>query len=128
MSEPSPPCVRGAPGFRFSVIDGAVIVAAVAASAVFWNALGNLALLFPIVVAHFFLFCNVFRVRRSLELIWAAVFVVNFSAWSVIGNFSWWPVLLVQTPVTAACIVLEIRSPGYHGIGCARIGRLSAPR
>jgi len=88
-----------------------------------WSALGKIALLFPVVLAHFFLFCNVFRVRRSLELIWAGVFVVNFAAWSMAGSFSWWPVLLVQTPVTIACIGMEMRSPRYHGIGYSHIRR-----
>lgn len=96
------------------------------ASILLWSVLGTFALLFPIVLAHFFLFCNVFRVRRNLELIWAGVFVVNFAAWAITGSFSWWPVLLVQTPVTIACIVIEMRSPNYHGIGYARIARRNA--
>jgi hypothetical protein len=74
-------------------------------------------LLVPVVLLHFFLFCNVFRVRRSYELTWAVVFVVNLLAWQAGGAFSWRNVLLVQTPVTLALIAMEMRGGRYHGVG-----------
>ncbi len=89
-------------GFRFSAADAAVIVVAAAATVVLWGPIGELALLFPVVVVHFFLFCNVFRIRRSYELVWADVFVANLIAWQAAGAFGWASVLAVQGPVTAA--------------------------
>jgi len=66
---------------------------------------------------HFFLFCNVFRIRRSYELIWAAAFVVNLLAWQVAGAMSWPRVLAMQLPVTVLAIASEMRSRRYHGVG-----------
>jgi hypothetical protein len=70
----------------------------------------------PLVLGHFFLFCNVFRIRREYEYIWAAVWIVNYGAWLFSGAFTWWGVLAVQSPLTVVLIVLEMRSPEYHGI------------
>jgi hypothetical protein len=56
------------------------------------------------VVGHFFLFCNVFKVPRKLELLWAGIFLINTGLWLAAGNFDWRPVLLTQTPFTLAAI------------------------
>src|SRR5688572_25342071 len=93
---------RHPPGFRFAIADAAVLAAGACAAPLLWGRLGELALIFPVVVTHFFMFCNVFRIRRSYELIWAAAFVVNISAGVVIGRFSWPVVMLAQLPVTVA--------------------------
>ena len=55
-----------------------------------WPAIGQLALLFPVVVGHFFLFCNIFGIRRKLELAWSVIFIINASLWLVLGHFTWW--------------------------------------
>ena len=112
-----------APGFRFSASDAVAIVLAIVAAVTLWGSLGAMSLLFPIVLGHFFLFCNVFRVRRSFEVAWALVFVVNVCAWWLAGRFNWWSVLSVQTPVTMLCLGLEICSERYHGVGYSRINR-----
>ena len=52
-------------GFRFSRADAAMIAVGAAATWLLWGVLGDLALLPAVVLVHFFLFCNVFRVRRS---------------------------------------------------------------
>jgi len=73
----------------------------------------------PFAAGHFFLFCNVFRVRRKYELLWAGYFLVNAAAWwTVLGHFPWLLIFALQTPATLAAIVAEIRSPHYHGIFC----------
>ena len=74
-------------------------------------ALGSLTWLFPVTLGHFFLFCNVFSVRRSFELIWAAVFVANVGAWLLAGELRWSWVLAIQTPLTLLLILLERRIP-----------------
>jgi hypothetical protein len=108
---------RSPPGFRFSAADGVVLVATVGLTFALWRTWGDLALLLPVVVGHFFLFCNVFRVRRAYELAWAVAFVVNLSAWTATGSFGWGNVLVVQFPLTVAVIAAEVCSPRYHGIG-----------
>lgn len=73
-----------------------------------------------LVLLHFFLFCNVFRIRRRYELLWAAVFVANAIGWWLGGVPSCWPVLAVQTPFTLLAIGAEVRSPRYHGVRADR--------
>lgn len=75
------------------------------------------------VVGHFFLFCNVFLVRRALELWWAAAFVINVGWWLSQGEADWLPAMAYQAPVTVLVIALEMRSPRYHGIGARWINR-----
>jgi len=110
-------------GCRFSRLDGFAIAICIALTVIGWQWVGAFALAAPLVLGHFFLFCNVFRIRRSYELIWAGVFVINFSAMlfraAESGTFPMGMLLLVQLPVTAILIGLEIRSPRYHGL-CSR--------
>lgn len=61
-----------------------------------------------LVVAHFFVFCNVVKVPRKLEILWALVFVINSGLWFAVENFDWRPVLLTQTPFTLAAIGLTL--------------------
>jgi hypothetical protein len=112
---------RRIPGFRFSVIDGAVIALFATATVALRPALGENILLGAGVLGHFFLFCNVFRVRRSIELAWAALFLVNTGAWAMAGGLAWWKVLAAQAPATLVAIGLELRSRAYHGVGWERI-------
>jgi hypothetical protein len=91
------------------------------AAVVLWNYDPVISLLFVIAPGHFFLFCNVFRIRRGPELIWAGLFLVNTCLWWSFVDFGWLGVLAVQTPITAILIALEMRSPSYHGILARRI-------
>jgi hypothetical protein len=98
-------------GFRFSLVDGLVIAICAVATYVAWPAIGSLSLLFPYVLGHFFLFCNVFRIRRQPELIWAGSFVLNFGIWVALGKFGITAPFLAQIPVTVLLIVMECRRP-----------------
>lgn len=107
-------------GFRLSAVDAVVLAAAAPLTWLLWRPLGGMALAVPFAVGHFFLFCNVFRIHRAKELVWAAVALANISAWTI-ADALWWPgVLAVQTPLTALLIVREIRGPWYHGIRADR--------
>ncbi len=108
-------------GFRLSAVDIAFIAVAAAATFFLQERLGDSVWVIPFAVGHFFLFCNVFRVRRKYELAWVAVFFVNVTAWAAAGRFSWLSVLASQVPFTLIAIGLEMRSRQYHGIGCRRI-------
>lgn len=112
-------------GFRFSVIDGIAIALCGLGMGGAWNLLAEFVWILPFALGHFFLFCNIFRVRRSFELAWVAVFFANFGAWYMLGEFNWLGVIGVQTPVTLLAIGAEMRSPRYHGIFSRRInGRI----
>ena len=109
-------------GFRMSAADAAVLIVGTAATLIGRRHLGDLWPLPLLLLLHFFLFCNVFRVRRRWELMWAAVFVLNVLAWQVaVGRIFWAGVLLAQTPVTLAVISAQVSSGWYHGIGFARL-------
>jgi len=108
-------------GFRLSAVDIVFIAAAVLATVFLRERLGVTVWGIPFAVGHFFLFCNVFRVRRAYELAWVAALFVNVAAWAAFGRFSWPLILATQAPITLIAIGLEMRSREYHGIGCRRI-------
>jgi len=75
----------------------------------------------PMAVGHFFLFCNVFLVWRTWELLWAGVFVLNVFYHVTQDDLSWWPACGWQMPVTLLVILLQLRSPWYHGVFARKI-------
>lgn len=110
------------PGFRFSREDAWVLIVGVVATVAWWKIQPALAPALPIVLGHFFLFCNVFRISRRSELIWAGVFLVNAVFWAARSEdfaIDWLAVLLGQAPVTFFLILFEMSRPGYHGIGAS---------
>ena len=110
-----------APGFRLSALDVVVLVLGFGASvflgALFWW----VGILIAFVVGHFFLFCNVFRLSRPPELVWAGVFVTAAGAtivWDVPG---WMGTMVISLCMTVLVVALEMRKPSYHGVGWQRI-------
>jgi MFS superfamily sulfate permease-like transporter len=103
-------------GMRFSWQDSMVFAITALITWFFWEKWSTLIFTFIVVLAHFFLFCNVFRIHRQYELIWASFFVVNYSCWVLSNHFSWLGILLTQLPITVILILLGIRHPTYHGI------------
>jgi len=102
-------------GFRFSLTDAlAIIVCAIATTWGLWQ-LGPIAWLFPFVLGHFFLFCNIFRIPRIPELVWAAAFVL-ISAVCLVLDVSILHALWLILPITLGILVYSIRLPSYHGI------------
>ena len=88
-----------------------------------WPHVGSIALLAPLLVGHFLLFCNIFRVRQNLELLWSALFVANTALWlNMLGlddDFAW--IASTQLLATGAVIGYELRSWRYHGIFADRL-------
>ena len=103
-------------GFWFSLSDGLAIAVCIATTAWGLRKLGEVAWLFPFVLGHFFLFCNIFRVPRKPELVWAGAFVV-LAAGCLIADASVLHSLWLVLPITAAVLIYSIRLPTYHGIG-----------
>lgn len=108
-------------GFRFSVTDAVALVALGAAAAGLHRLGSSLWWLVAIAAGHFFLFCNVFRVVRRRELIWAALFVLNVGLWLLSGRLDWFSVLACQLPVSVGVVAWEIRATRYHGIFAGRL-------
>ncbi|HEY3360163.1 MAG TPA: hypothetical protein VGQ83_43325 [Polyangia bacterium] len=116
-------------GLRFSVRDAAILAGAGLTALLARDLPGQPGILVLVVVGHFFLFCNVIRLRRRFELIWAAAFVTLAVAMSLTGRLRWPTVVLGVMPITAALIVAEVRSLRYHGVWCRRPPRPpEAPR
>ena len=99
----------------------AVLVFGAVGSIVFGSLVWWIGFVIAFVIAHFFLFCNVFRLSRPLELVWSAVFVM-LAAGTVATEFPGWPIMVVGTLATTVVVVaLEMRKPSYHGPGWKRI-------
>lgn len=103
-------------GFRFFWTDAWVLAGLAGLTVWFLRVVPELAWLPPLVGGHFFLFCNVVRLCRRLELLWAAVFLLNVAGWAARGELRLLPVLLGQLPVTVLLVAWEIRQPRYHGV------------
>lgn len=107
-------------GIRLSATDAVVLLAG--ALLTFWLHRRAFPLWWtvPMVLGHFFLFCNVFLVRRKLELVWAGVFFLNATLHFFLGKWDAWPACGWQVPVSIFVIVRELLSPSYHGVGSRR--------
>jgi hypothetical protein len=68
------------------------------------------------VLGHFFLFCNVFRIPRRSELIWAASFVFLCVSTITTGIPGWTWTIIISLVVTVMLIWMEMKKPSYHGI------------
>ena len=104
------------PGFRFSLSDLIFLGVGVAA-AYFAFTLRSLPAVIPAyVIFTFFLYCNVFRIRRTPELIWAVVFTATALASTYFDRPSWGATFATGSFLTVILIVIEMRHPSYHGI------------
>ena len=109
------------PGFRIDRIDVLVLVAGAFATVVLAGVEWWMGLVVGFAVGHFFLFCNVFRVGKPLELAWSAIFVV-LSAGTIAAGQPGWPVTIAVTvAATLIVIVAQMRMPSYHGIAWQRL-------
>lgn len=108
-------------GFRFSLADAVAIAVFVGVAVVFRQWDSPLWWMLAIATGHFFLFCNVFRIIRRRELIWAGSFILNIGLWMWFGELTCPRILACQLPVTAGLIFADLRAPGYHGIFANRL-------
>jgi hypothetical protein len=118
-TEPAGLTYQGKPrnwGFRLSAADAIVIALTILGTYLGWRQVGSFVLVLPFVVGHFFLFCNVFRIRRQLELIWGAVFLLLCLAALLLRQFDIYWVTGLQLGTTVFLLFMEIRNPHYHGI------------
>ena len=109
-------------GTRLSFLDGAVLLVCALVTWVLKPMLPEI-VLFPIVLGHFFLFCNIFRIGTSLELVWSGVLGMNVVFWAATEQLSWLSIVAVQTPFTIGVLALAMLNTRYHGLGCAVVNR-----
>jgi len=110
-------------GFRLSAGDVLLLAAGAAATWLLWEPTAGLVVFAPVALAHFFLFCNVFRVGRKPELVWAGCFLAIAVAWLLLPPLAWWWLVVLPSPVTLGVIVHAIRRPGYRGVFSRARGR-----
>ena len=106
-----------APGFRLSVLDMTILTVGLAATFALATVVWWWGFVFGFVLGHFFLFCNVVRMARPLELAWTAVFVVLAAATVALGTPGWQVTVSVSLFTTVVMVVVQIRKPSYHGLG-----------
>ena len=115
------PARQFAPGFRFSMLDMLILVVATGAM-IFVSQIGlRFAAPIAFVVVHFFLFCNVIRMSRALELIWAFHFLALAAATAIFSLPGWPSTYLLCLLVTVIAVSIEMTRPSYHGVGWKRI-------
>lgn len=112
---------RFAPGFRLSSLDIVVLVVGVVGATAMAAIVPWVAFVIAFVVGHFFLFCNVVRMARPLELIWAAIFTTCAAATILTGQPGWLSTGAISLLATAVVVALELRKPSYHGLAWQRI-------
>jgi hypothetical protein len=104
------------PGCRLSTIDVVVLLAAIIAAALAYGYQPWLSMTIVFVFGHFYLFCNVFRLSRLPELIWAALFL-GLAISTMLADWPGWPTTFAVSAVaTIFLIANEMRQPSYHGL------------
>jgi hypothetical protein len=109
------------PGFRIDAIDTCVLIAGAVSSAIAAQVEWWMGLTIGFAIGHFFLFCNVLRAARPLELTWAAVFVMMAGSTIATGQPGWAVTLGCSLVVTLIVVVVQVRKPSYHGVAWKRI-------
>ena len=106
-----------APGFRLSPLDVVVLIAGAVGAFVASGTNPWFGIAIAFVVGHFFLFCNVLRMPRPLELVWAAAFCV-LAAGAILLRVPSWPLALgLSLAITISVACVHLRHPSYHGVG-----------
>lgn len=103
-------------GFRFSATDALAIVVCAGVTYFGLPIVGPLVWFCPFVLGHFFLFCNLFRIRRTPELVWAGGFLA-IVAGCLIANVSVLHAMWLVLPLTIGVLTYSVRRSDYHGIG-----------
>jgi hypothetical protein len=109
------------PGFRLSKIDVLFLCVAIPASLALALTHEWLGGVIAFVVGHFFLFCNVFRISRGLELTWTGVFLGLAACSILVSKPPWLVTCLLSLVVTLIVVAIEMRRPSYHGAWWHRI-------
>ncbi len=108
------------PGFRLSGFDCVILGIGLSGSVVIGLQIWWLGMTVAFVVLHFFLFCNVFRISRIPEAIWAAVFVALAGSTIAADVPGWLATALVSLALSTVLIWRETKRPAYHGLGWKR--------
>ena len=103
------------PGFRINSVDVIFLLLGIIMSLCVSMIGIEYSILFILPFIAFFLFCNVFRIRRKPELIWAFIYTITSIIWFVLqSNFAYY---IANTIIWLVVVITwEIKQPGYHGV------------
>ena len=104
------------PGFRLSELDVGFILLGVCAAVLLARMDERLGVAVLFVLAHFFLFCNVLRMSRPLELIWAALFILLAVSTFYFDLPPWNYTLAIMLIVTLILAFVQVLQASYHGV------------
>jgi hypothetical protein len=104
------------PGFRISEFDVGVVILGILVSVLLGRLDDMLGVATLFTIAHFFLFCNVLRMNRPLELIWFVLYVLLAGSTFLVGAPAWGLTLILMLSVTAVLAVIQVLLPSYHGV------------
>ena len=104
------------PGFRLSEMDVGILMLGICSSVLLARLDERLGVALLFVLAHFFLFCNMLRMSRPLELIWAVLFVLLAGSTFTFGLPSWNSTLAAMLVITLILAFVQILLPSYHGV------------
>lgn len=104
------------PGFRLSFFDIVILAAGLVGSIILGSQIWWAGMVVGLVVFHFFLFCNVFRVSRSPELIWGATFIALAGLTILIEFPGWITTTVLSIAMSSFLIWRETKKKDYHGI------------
>ena len=104
------------PGFRLSALDALIVVLAIALAVTGAGYSSTVALVVWFVLCHFFLLCNVFRMSRIPEFIWAATFLICAGGSQLLYFPGWEITVFLCVLLTILLVFFESRKPSYHGV------------
>jgi len=108
------------PGFRISTLDIAVLAGGAVGAIWAFQRYRWLGLVIAFTISHFFLFCNVLRMARPLELAWSAVFMSLAGSTITFSVPGWFPTFALSLVVTLIVALIQLRKPSYHGVAWHR--------
>ncbi|GAA6136811.1 hypothetical protein NBRC116583_05580 [Arenicella sp. 4NH20-0111] len=109
------------PGFRLSIFDLAVIILGLAGAWYLRDISNEFSLVILFVLGHFFYFCNISRMSRMPEIIWAICFVISYGVGVFYGIVTVAEAFVISFIITIVLTVLEARKPSYHGVLWSKI-------
>lgn len=109
------------PGFRLSRVDLAALVLGGGAAYGLFSEAAWLSGIILFTLGHFFLFCNVLRMARRYELLWAGTFLLLAGSTLLWAQPGWRGTYLGSACATVLLALRQLRHPAYHGIAWQRV-------
>ncbi len=106
------------PGFRLIPSDVAILIVGGVISFHFGKEVFTAGLIISFLIFHFFLFCNVLRMKLHLEIIWSVIYVALFTLCvnPFYSFFTWNYVFGISLISTIVLSIIQMKRVDYHGV------------